>query len=93
MTGGSSIDGYVSAEALAEARSTVHVRDSETGVHLFRVVDDGRLIYGLAVAPRLAVAADLLDHAVEDGTVDGRVTSVVRALLAAVTSATERTTT
>jgi hypothetical protein len=48
------------------------------------VVDDARLLGGLEVAPRLAVAADLLDHAVEDGVVEGRVVSTVEALLAAV---------
>lgn len=87
LTGESGIDGYVSASALAKARHTLGIRDSDTGAHLLRVVEDGRLIHGLIVAPRLAVAADLVDHAVDDGTVDGRVTSTVRALLAAVTSA------
>lgn len=89
LTGDSGIDGYLSAGALDEARSSLGVRDSETGAHLLRVVEDAQLILGLAVAPRLAVAADLLDHAVEDGgAVDGRVTSVVRAMLSAVTSST-----
>jgi hypothetical protein len=50
------------------------------------VVDDERVLHGLEVAPRLAVAADLLDHAVDDGVVEGRVVSAVRALLEAVSS-------
>lgn len=92
LTGDSDIDGYLSADALADARRTARVRDSATGAHLLRVVEDGRLIHGLSVAPRLAVAADLLDHAIDDSTVDGRVTATVRALLAEMTSATERVT-
>lgn len=86
LTGESGIDGYLSPDALAEARSTLNVRDSDTGAHRLRVVEDAQLIHGLIVAPRLAVAADLLDHAVEGGAVDGRVTSVVRAMLTAVTA-------
>lgn len=55
--------------------------------NLLRVVEDARLIHGLAVAQRLVVAADLLDHAIEDGAVDGHVTYAVREMLTAVTSA------
>jgi hypothetical protein len=40
-SGASSIDGYLSTDALAEARHTLRVRDSNTGAHLLRVVADG----------------------------------------------------
>ena len=86
LTGADAVDGYLSADALADARRALRVRDSDTGTHLLRVVDDERLLHGLEVAPRLAVAADLLDHAVEGGVVDGRVVSTMRALLQAITS-------
>jgi hypothetical protein len=86
LTGDDAVDGYLSADALVDARGTLRVRDSDTGAHLLRVVDDERLLEGLEVAPRLAVAADLLDHAVEGGAVDVRVVSTVKALLAAVSS-------
>ncbi len=86
LTGDGAVDGYLSADALADVRSALRVRDSDTGAHLLRVVDDERLVQGLEVAPRLAVAADLLDHAVENGTVDGRVVSAVKALLGVVSS-------
>jgi excisionase family DNA binding protein len=85
LTGDDAVDGYVSADALAGARD-LRVRESATGGHLLRVVDDERVLQGLEVAPRLAVAADLLDHAVDAGVVEGRVVSVVRALLEAVAS-------
>jgi hypothetical protein len=85
LTGDDVVDGYVSADALAGARD-LRVRESATGGHLLRVVDDERVLHGLEVAPRLAVAADLLDHAIDDGSVEGRVVSVVRALLEAVAS-------
>lgn len=86
LTGDDAVDGYVSADALAGARGTLRIRDSDTGAHLLRVVNDHRLLEGLEVAPRLAVAADMLDHAVEGGVVDGRVVTVVRALLEAISS-------
>lgn len=86
LTGDDAVDGYLSADALAVARDALQVRDSATGVHLLRLVDDGQLLEDLGVAPRLAVAADLLDHAVKNGAVDGRVVSALRALLAEVTS-------
>ena len=86
LTGDDAVDGYLSADALPDARRALRVRESDTGAQLLRVVDDERLLRGLEVAPRLAVAADLLDHAVEGGVVEGRVLSTVRALLAAVTS-------
>lgn len=81
LTGDDTVDGYLFAGALADARDLLRVRDSDTGAHLLRVVDDERMLQGLKVAPRLAVAADLLDHAVDSGAIDGRVTSTVRALL------------
>ncbi len=81
LTGDDAVDGYVFADALADARDVLRIRDSDAGAHLLRVVDEERLLEGLEVAPRLAVAADLLDHAVEDGAIDGRVASTVRALL------------
>jgi hypothetical protein len=86
LTGDDAVDGYLSKEALADARVTLRVRDSHSGAHLIRVVHDERLLEGLMVAPRLAVAADLLDHAVEGGAVDGRVVSTVKALLGEVAS-------
>ena len=81
LTGDDAVDGYLLADALGAARDALRVRDSDTGAHLLRVVDDRRLLEGLEVAPRLAVAADLLDHAVENGAIDGRVASTIRALL------------
>jgi hypothetical protein len=87
LTGHEAVDGYLSADALAHARRALRVRDSETGTHLLRVVDDARVLAGLAVAPRLAVAADLLDHAVEGSAVEGRVVSIVRTLLEQVSAA------
>lgn len=81
LTGDDAVDGYLPADGLADAHDVLRVRDSDTGAHLLRVVDEERLLEGLEVAPRLAVAADLLDHAVEDGAIDGRVASTVRALL------------
>lgn len=86
LTGDDAVDGYLSADALADARSALRARNSDTGGHLLRVVDDERLLEGLEVAPRLAVAADMLDHAVENGTVDGRVVSTAEALLGVVSS-------
>lgn len=86
LTGDDAVDGYLSADALADARSALRVRDSDTGTHLLRVVDDERLLGGLEVAPRLAVAADMLDYAVENGTVEGRVVSTVKALLGVASS-------
>lgn len=86
LTGDDAVDGYLSADALTDARGALRVRPSDTGAHLLRVVDDERLLEGLGVAPRLAVAADLLDHAVEGGVVEGRVVSTVRALLRAVSA-------
>lgn len=86
LTGDDAVDGYLSVDALARARDALRVRDSDTGVHLLRVVDDEHALEGLEVAPRLAVAADLLDHAVEGGAVDGRVVSMVRALLGEIRS-------
>jgi excisionase family DNA binding protein len=86
LTGDEAVDGYLSEEGLADANRALRVRSSDTGAHLLRVVDDARLLEGLEVAPRLAVAVDLLDHAVEDGVVQGRVVSTVEALLAAVSS-------
>jgi excisionase family DNA binding protein len=86
LTGDDAVDGYVSADVLAGARDALRVRESDTGGHLLRVVDDERVLQGLEVAPRLAVAADLLDHAVDHGVVEGRVVSAVRALLEAVAS-------
>lgn len=86
LTGDDAVDGYLSADVLAGARGVLRIRESDTGGHLLRVVDDERLLEGLEVAPRLAVAADLLDHAVAGGVVDGRVVSALRALLEAVTS-------
>lgn len=85
LTGGGGVDGYLSADVLANARHTLGVRDSDTGDHHLRVVGDARLIEGLALAPRLAVAADLVDHAVGDGAVDGRVASTIKTILAALT--------
>ena len=84
LTGDDAVDGYLSAHALADARAALRVRDSGSGAHLLRVVDDERFLEGLEVAPRLAVAADLLDHAVEGGDADRRVVSTVRALLGAI---------
>ncbi len=86
LTGDDAVDGYLFADALADARDALRVRDSDTGAHLLRVVDDERFLEGLEVAPRLAVAADLLDHAVEGGAIDGRVASTVRALLGEISS-------
>jgi hypothetical protein len=86
LTGDDAVDGYLSMEALADARVALRVRDSHSGAHLLRVVDDERLLEGLQVAPRLAVAADLLDHAVEGGAVEVRVVSTVKALLGEVAS-------
>ena len=81
LTGDDAVDGYLSADSLADARQALRVRDSDSGAHLLRVVDDEHLLQGLEVAPRLAVAADLLDHAVEGGAIDERVSSMVRGLL------------
>lgn len=86
LTGDDAVDGYLSADALGDARDALRVRDSDTGAHLLRVVDETRVLEGLEVAPRLAVAADLLDHAVENGAIDGRVVSTVRALLGDIVS-------
>jgi hypothetical protein len=86
LTGDDAADGYLIADALVDARDALRARDSDTGAHLLRVVDDERLLEGLEVAPRLAVAADLLDHAVGDGAIDGRVASTVRALLEEISS-------
>jgi excisionase family DNA binding protein len=86
LTGDDAVDGYLLADALADARDALRVRTSDTGAHLLRVVDDERLLEGLEVAPRLAVAADLLDHAFEGGAIDGRVASTVRTLLGEVGS-------
>ena len=84
LTGDDAVDGYLSADGLGGARRGLRIRESDTGAHLLRVVDDERVLQGLEVAPRLAVAADLLDHAVDGGIVEGRVMSAVRALLEAV---------
>jgi hypothetical protein len=81
LSGDDAADGYLSADGLVDARVRLRARDSATGSHLLRVVDDHSLLEGLQVAPRLAVAADLVDHAVQDGVVDGRVTSTIEALL------------
>lgn len=81
LTGDDAVDGYVSADAFADTRGALRIRESDAGAHLLRVVDDERLLGGLDVAPRLAVAADLLDHAVEEGAVEGRVVSIAKALL------------
>ena len=86
LTGDDAVDGYLSAGALAEARTILRIRDSATGAHLVRLVDDVHLLDGLEVAPRLAVAADLLDHAVSNGVVEGRVVSTMRALLGEICS-------
>lgn len=86
LTGDDAVDGYLSADGLADAHGTLRVRASDTGAHLLRVVDDKRLLEHLEVAPRLAVAADMLDHAVDGGVVDGRVVSVVNALLESISS-------
>lgn len=86
LTGDNVVDGYLSADELGDAQRVLRVRDSDTGAHLLRVVEDARLLEGLTVAPRLAVAIDLLDHAVQGGVVEGRVMSTVKALLAAVSS-------
>jgi excisionase family DNA binding protein len=86
LTGDDAVDGYLSADAFADARDTLRLRDSEDGAHRLRVVDDERVLEGLDVAPRLAVAADLLDHAIEAGDVDRRVVGAVRALLGGLTS-------
>lgn len=88
LTGDDAVDGYLSVDVLAGARGALRIRESDTGAHLLRVVDDECLLQGLEVAPRLAVAADLLDHAVAGGVVEVRVVSAVRALLEAVTSST-----
>lgn len=86
LTGDEAVDGYLTADALTHARDALRVRDSDTGAHLLRVVDAERLLAGLECAPRLAVAADLLDHAVENGAIHGRVASTIRALLGEVSS-------
>lgn len=81
LTGDASVDGYLDADRLAHAQRVLRVRESQTGDHLLRVVDDPRVLHDLEVAPRLAVAADLVDHAVDDGAIDPRVTAAIRALL------------
>jgi hypothetical protein len=81
MSGEDLVDGYVEASVLDRARTTLGVRESSTGAHILRVVADARVLSGLDVAPRLAVAADLIDHAVSGGVVDGRVVSAIRTLL------------
>jgi excisionase family DNA binding protein len=86
LTGDDAMDGYVAEQALSDARDALRIRDSNSGAHLLRVVDDAHLLTGLEVAPRLAVAADLLDHAVEGGAIDGRVVDTVSLLLSAVSS-------
>lgn len=87
LTGDDAVDGYLSADALGGVRRALRIRESDTGAHLLRVVADEWVLQGLEVAPRLAVAADLLDHATDGGVVDGRVVSAVRSLLEAVASA------
>jgi excisionase family DNA binding protein len=86
LTGDDTVDGYLSADALAVASDALRVRDSASGTHLLRLVDDRLLLEDLQGAPRLAVAADLLDHAVKDGAVDGRVVAALKTLLVEVTS-------
>ncbi len=87
LTGDKDVDGYLAADDLTAARAAVPIRDSETGTHLLRVVDDSALLDGLEVSPRLAVAADLLDHAIDAGRADGRVVSAIRVLLGAIDTA------
>lgn len=82
LTGDQSIDSYLTGEALDEAPTSLRVRNSPTGAHLLRVVADPAFIADLKAAPRLAVAADLLDHAVAAGAVDGRVVDIIQKLLA-----------
>jgi hypothetical protein len=81
LSGDTAVDGYLTTEALVRARAELGVRAAPTGTHLLRVVTDARHLAGLDVAPRLAVAADLVDHVVQDATIDGRVLAVIRALL------------
>lgn len=82
LSGADPVDGYLTADALVDARGALMLRPAPSGPHLLRVVDDARLLDGLVVAPRLAVAADLLDHAVTDGATDARVVATIRRLLA-----------
>jgi len=89
LSGDTSVDGYLTAETLAHARDSLEVRESPTGAHLLRVVAAHGHLDDPRAAPRLAVAADLVDHAVQDGAVDGRVTAVIRGLLADVAGGTE----
>lgn len=84
LTGDRAVDGYLTPAALDEVRRSLRVRDSATGEHLLRVVAAPAVIAGLKVAPRLAVAADLLDHAVSDSSIDGRVVGIIERLLAQV---------
>lgn len=81
LSGDAHLDGYLTATALDRARDDLGVRITPTGSHLLRVVADVDSIQGLEVAPRLAVAADLVDHAVEDGRTEVRIVEVIRRLL------------
>lgn len=82
LTGAAAIDGYIDAAGF-ERLHELGVRPDDAGGHIFRVVDDGAVLEGLSVAPRLAVAADLLDHVIDPatGAPDGRVVGVAKALL------------
>lgn len=81
LSGDTRVDGYLTSDTLEQARTRLGVRDTPSGAHLLRVVTDGRLIDGLTVAPRLAVATDLVDHAAHDGSIDSRVVDTIRNLL------------
>lgn len=85
LTGAEPVDGYLLRSDLVAVQERVRARRSDDGAHRLRVVDDADALEGLTVAPRLAVAADLLDHAVDRrGSVDGRVVSSLRDLLSEV---------
>lgn len=84
LTGAASVDGYVDAAGLQRLRRDLGVLPDVAGGHIIRIVDDGVVLEGLSVAPRLAVVADLLDHVIDhsSGGVDGRVVGAAKALLA-----------
>lgn len=86
LTGVSPVDGYIDAGGFELLRRDLGVIADPSGDHILRVVNDAVVLDGLSVAPRLAVAADLLDHVIDDaaGGVDGRVVAAAKALLSEV---------
>lgn len=51
LTRDDAVDGYLSADTLADARAELRVRDSSTGAHLLRVVDDRRVLGETGFSP------------------------------------------